>query len=287
MLLIIMHNRRDYLQALIQQATKQAVTETTIIEKDGIGSHLLGDSINYIFHKGDISSAYNKAFVAVLENEQAKHLLDSIENDDFLNLLNLGDKGFICSVPFQKIRNLVLEASCVKEERVPIRIGNFLTESQISLNITANNKKDLIKEMAASLKSAKEITDFEVFLADILEREKIAPTGIGNEIAIPHARSEAVKDFVIAVGISREGVKFNSLDGKPAKLIFLIGTPKSARGTLNTYLNKLSHLSRLLQKEAFKNSLLEASRPEEVVELFQNTEAGLKTPIGLDEIIKI
>lgn len=287
MLLIIMHNRSDYLQALVQQATKQAVTETTIIEKEGIGSHLLGNSINYIFHKGDISSAYDKAFVAVLENEQAKRLLDSIENNDFLNLLNLGDKGFICSVPFQKIRNLVLEASCVKEERVPIRIGNFLKESQILLNITASNKTDLIKEMAASLKGEKEINDFEVFLTDIFEREKIAPTGIGNEIAIPHARSEAVKDFVIVIGRSHEGIEFNSLDGKPAKLIFLIGTPKSAGGALNTYLNKLAHLSKLLQKEAFRNSLLEATKPEEVVELFQNIEAGSKTPIALDGIVKI
>jgi len=276
MLLIIMHNRHNYLQSLAQLAHKQGITDTTIIKKKDIGAHLIGTGTNYFFHKGSILSAYDKAFIAVMKNEQAEHLLDLIENDNSLNLHNIEDKGFICSVPFQRIRNLAPEFFYANNDRLLVRIGNFLKESRILLNVRAANKENSIKEVAALLMDAEEIADFSGFLKDVFDRERTATTAIGNEVAIPHARSEFVKDFVMAIGISREGVEFNSLDGKPTKLIFLIGTSKSKGKKLNKYLEKLAHLSKLLYREDFRNSLLKATKPEEIIELFQNVEADLK-----------
>ena len=152
-----------------------------------------------------------------------------------------------------------------------MKIGDYLKEEQILLDLKVGKKEEAIKEIATLLKGAKEITDFETFLKNVFEREKLATTGIGHEVAIPHARTNAVKDFVIAFGRSKEGVEFNSLDSKTAKIIFLMATPKE-KG-LSTYLKTLAYLSRLLQKESFRNSLLQASSPKEIIDQFKKAEA--------------
>jgi len=272
MLLIVMHNRKDYLESLILLAKKEGITETTIVEKRNIGIRIIGDSASFIFSKGNLLSTYDKAFVAVLKDEEKiKRLLDLIKNDPILNMLNLEDKGFICTVPFQQIKDLELESAYVKSGRLRIKIGDCLREEQILFDLKSHTKEVLIKEIAGLLKDAKEITDFETFLKDVFEREKLATTGIGSEIAIPHARSDAVKDFVIAFGRAKEGVEFNSLDNKPVKLIFLMGTPKEKR--LSAYLKILAHLSKLLGEEALRNSLFKASSPKEVINIFQKAES--------------
>jgi fructose-specific phosphotransferase system IIA component len=272
MLMIIMHNKKDYLEALVSLARRNNITDVTIIEKKDIGVRLIGQSASFLFHRGNLSSAYDKAFVAVVKDEQkARHLLDLIENDDDLNLLNLEDKGFICTVPFQQIKHLELESTKIKEKELAMKMGDYLKEDKILLSLKARKKEEAIKEIATLLKGAKEITDFETFLKDVFEREDLSTTGIGHEVAIPHARTNAAKDFVIAFGRSGEGVEFNSLDGQPAKLIFLMATPKE-KG-LSTYLKTLAHLSRLLQKESFRNSLLRATNPIEIIEQFKRAEA--------------
>jgi len=110
MLTIVMHNREKYLKSLLSLMKKENVTRATIVEKDAVGSHLVGEKAGLISYEGRISPAYDKALVAVVEGEEkAKHLLDLIENDPNLRLLNLKDKGFICTVPFQQIKSLELD----------------------------------------------------------------------------------------------------------------------------------------------------------------------------------
>lgn len=116
------------------------------------------------------------------------------------------------------------------------------------------------------MKGAKEITDFESFLKDVFERENLSTTGICNGIAIPHARTDAVSQFVIAFGRSEEGVEFESLDGHPARLIFLMGTPKDE---VKEYLRLLGRLTRLLKEESFRESLLKAEKAREIIEAFK------------------
>ena len=186
-----------------------------------------------------------------------------------LKLLNLGDRAFVCTVPFQRIK--YLENSAKKEE-VKMKIKDYLRVDRILLTLNTHNKEEAIEEIAAVfLKDSTELIDFDIFLRDVFKRETVNTTGIGNEIAMPHARSDAVKDFVIAFGRSREGVQFNSLDGKPANLIFLIVTSKE-KCRLDSYLRILARLTSLLQNKSFRNSLLEASSPKEVINIFQEAE---------------
>jgi PTS system nitrogen regulatory IIA component len=108
--------------------------------------------------------------------------------------------------------------------------------------------------------------DFDLFLEDVFERERLGTTGIGDGIAIPHARTDAVDQLVIALGRSARGVEFESLDGKKVKLLFLMGTPK---GSVSHYLKILAQLTRLLKEGTFRDKLLEARDKEIVVSLFR------------------
>ena len=149
-------------------------------------------------------------------------------------------------------------------------VSSYLKENQISLDIKAANKDEAIKELSLLLKDCKDITNFDDFIQDVSSREALSTTGIGNEIGIPHARTEAVKDFVIAFGRSEGGIEFASLDGRPAKLIFLMGTPKEKN--LTQYLQFLAKLTRLLKNESFRKTLLKARSPEEILAEFKKAE---------------
>ena len=151
-----------------------------------------------------------------------------------------------------------------------MRIRDYLRDDRMIFDLKARNKKEAIKKISVFLKKADEMIDFDVFLKDVFEREELKTTGIGKGVAIPHARTDAVKDFVMVFAKSPEGVKFNSLDGKPVKLIFLVGTPKKKK--LNNHLKILARLTRLSQEKSFRNSLLNASSSKEIIEKFRKFE---------------
>ena len=150
-----------------------------------------------------------------------------------------------------------------------MNISKYLKEERICLNLEAVEKKAAIRELAGFIHVAKEVTNYKSFLKDVFEREKVGTTGIGDGIAIPHARTDAVSEFVIAFGKSTKGVEFQSLDSKPVKLVFLMGAPKQ---NINGYLMILARLTRLLKKFEFRKSLMEASDAKEIIEIFRKTE---------------
>ena len=151
-----------------------------------------------------------------------------------------------------------------------MRISDYLKEDMICLNVKATGKEEVIKELGSFIRKAEEISNYEMFHNDVLEREKLTTTGIGEGVAIPHARTDAVTGFVIAFGKSEQGVNFNSLDGKKARLLFLMGTPK--RAGLDDYLVLLAHLTRLLKEESFRESLLKAKSTTEIIDIFKKFE---------------
>ena len=151
-----------------------------------------------------------------------------------------------------------------------MKIRDCLRDDRMILDLKARNKKETIKKVSAPLKKAEEIIDFDLFLKDIFAREELKTTGIGKGVAIPHARTDAVKDFVMVFARATEGVEFDSLDGKPVKLIFLIGTPKKKK--LNDHLKILARLTRFSQEKSFRNSLLNASSSKEIIEKFRKFE---------------
>jgi len=272
MLVIVMHNNQAYLEFLLQLARKEHITDATIITGKNFGLRLIGPTTSFIYSKGKILDAYNKAFVAAVKGEEkVKLFIDRIERDSILEKLNIDDKEFLCTVPFHYIRQIELELAKKEEAGKTMKVVDFLTKDKILLDIKSKTKEEAIKEVASLLKSSKRIRDYEQFLKDIFERESLNTTGIGNAVAIPHARTDAVSDFVMAYGRAGEGIEFDSLDSKPVKFIFLMGTPKN-KG-LNDYLQLLAHLTRLLNKNDFQQALLKAGGPEEVVRLFASFES--------------
>ena len=150
-----------------------------------------------------------------------------------------------------------------------MKISDHISEKTICLALENTTKDDVIRELAELLKESEYFTDFDVFLKDVFEREKLGATGIGNGIAIPHARTDAVHNIIIAFGRSSQGIDFNGIDDKPAKLVFLIGTPKK---DVNKYLQVLAHLTRLLKKESFRQQLLEAQNANEILNAIKEIE---------------
>lgn len=150
-----------------------------------------------------------------------------------------------------------------------VKLSEYLDASQICLELAATDKAGVINELAGRLSEAKGMKNFKAYLKDVFRREEVATTGIGGEVAIPHARTDAVESFVIAFGRSQAGVDFQALDSRPCKLFFMLGTPK---GQVPQYLQILAHLTRLLKNNAFCNELLAAKTPETVIHVFEDAE---------------
>jgi fructose-specific phosphotransferase system IIA component len=150
-----------------------------------------------------------------------------------------------------------------------MKISELLKKELIKLQITSKDKEAVIRELVEMMRGRPEVKDLEKFLNDVYEREKLGSTAVGDGIALPHARSEGISQLIIVFGRAPEGIDFDALDDKPVQLIFLIGTPKDDIGN---YLKTLAHLSRLLKKEHFRDKLLKASTPEEIIDIFKEVE---------------
>ena len=150
-----------------------------------------------------------------------------------------------------------------------VEVKGYIRKELINLNLISERKEDAIKELARLMEVTQEIVNFDRFLEDVFERERLGTTGIGDGIAVPHARTDAVSQLVIALGRSEPGVEFESLDGKKVKLLFLMGTPK---GSVSHYLKILAQLTRLLKEDTFQDKLLEAKDEEAVISLFRKVE---------------
>lgn len=148
-------------------------------------------------------------------------------------------------------------------------ISELLQEGLIDLKLEASEKIEAIEKMSAMLYSAGKITDTNCFVSSVLEREKLGSTAIGAGIAIPHARTGVVNEVSIAFARSEKGIDFNSVDGDPVKLIFLLAAP-SESGSL--YLKLLARISRLLRYQELIDELLEAKTSEEVIKLIASKE---------------
>ncbi|WP_026563773.1 PTS fructose transporter subunit IIABC [Bacillus sp. UNC41MFS5] len=144
-----------------------------------------------------------------------------------------------------------------------MKITELLSKNTILLNIEGNEKESTIDQLVDVLSKAGKISDRAEFKAAILKREEQSTTGIGDGIAIPHAKTKVVNEAAIVFGKSATGVNYESLDGKPAHLFFMIAAPDGAN---NTHLEALARLSGLLMKAEVRYELLKATTPEEILE---------------------
>ncbi|TDM03631.1 PTS fructose transporter subunit IIABC [Macrococcus carouselicus] len=145
-----------------------------------------------------------------------------------------------------------------------MRITDLLTRSTIAMDLNAETKDQVIDELVETLWNAGKLNDREAYRTAIHAREAQSTTGIGEGIAIPHAKTDAVKIPAIAFGKSKPGVDYESLDGTPAHLFFMIAAPA---GGAQTHLDALAKLSGILMNEAVRAELLNAKSKEEVLSI--------------------
>jgi fructose PTS system EIIBC or EIIC component len=149
------------------------------------------------------------------------------------------------------------------------KLSAMLVQDAIVLDLKAQDKIGVIRELAELLIKQGMIASPEEFYSAILKRENLESTGIGQGIAIPHARTKAVKQLVLAFGRSLSGVDFNSLDGKPCYDIFLIAAPEEKK---SEYIATLARLSKFLRREEVRTDLASARGAEEVIEIIKRYE---------------
>ena len=152
-----------------------------------------------------------------------------------------------------------------------MEITDFIQKDLINLHLQSRNKEDAIRELAQLMEGTPAMGDLKVFLEDVFERERLETTGIGDEIAIPHARTDAVKQLILAVGRSQHGINFDSLDGRKVKLFFLLGIP---RESVSHYLTILAQLTRLLKRGPLREKLFDVEDSKGVVTLFKQMPQG-------------
>jgi fructose PTS system EIIBC or EIIC component len=148
-----------------------------------------------------------------------------------------------------------------------MRITELLTKETINLSLASSQKADAIEELVTVLATAGKLNNRTEFTEAIFKREEQSTTGIGEGIAIPHAKTSAVKQAAIAFGRSRAGVNYESLDGQPSHLFFMIAAPEGAN---NTHLEALSRLSTILLKPEVRKQLLEAASENEVLKIIDS-----------------
>ncbi|MBL5833196.1 PTS sugar transporter subunit IIA [Bacillus sporothermodurans] len=155
-----------------------------------------------------------------------------------------------------------------------MKITELLTLETIKLGIESTAKKEVVNELVNVLDQAGKLNDKDKYEKAVLAREEQSTTGIGDGIAIPHAKTDAVKAPAIAFGRSTAGVDYESFDGQPSHLFFMIA---ASEGANNTHLEALSRLSSLLMKDVVRNKLMAASSPEEVIAVFNEFDVDEET----------
>ena len=151
------------------------------------------------------------------------------------------------------------------------RLLEYMSEDRIILNLKSQEKEEVFEEMAPLFVEDNIIDaeELEEFIEGLKEREKLTATGMQDGIAVPHAKSPSVHKIALALGISKEGINFESMDGEPSKYIFMIAAPK---GTKQEHLDLLAMISELSYSEEVLEKLGKAQTRAEVIEILGNFE---------------
>ncbi len=153
-----------------------------------------------------------------------------------------------------------------------MKVLDYLPEEVIEADLKSDTKIGVLKELVQLLVNNHQVKDANKALEVLLEREQLGSTGIGDGVAIPHAKFNDIKTLVAAFGRSRNGVNFGSLDNKPAHLFFLFLAPENS-ATL--HLKILARISRLLKKTAFREGLMQAEGGKEIFQAIADEEKDI------------
>ncbi len=153
-----------------------------------------------------------------------------------------------------------------EEQWEKMKIVDFLTSSAVVIDLAATNKKAVLEELAGLLAKENKISDAKGVVDVLMEREKLGSTGIGQGIAIPHAKTDKAQQLTAAFGLSRRGVAFDALDGESVHIFFLLVAPPHAAGA---HLKALARISRLLKDKFFRQALREVKDVNEVLKIIR------------------
>ncbi|HAP43529.1 MAG: hypothetical protein A2087_09960 [Spirochaetes bacterium GWD1_61_31] len=142
----------------------------------------------------------------------------------------------------------------------------LIQESLVKVPLTAAHKDDIIRELIEVLASAGRITDSVAVYKAVLARESLGSTGLTDGIAIPHGKTTAVADLAIAVGVAPAGIDFDSMDGQPSRIFFLIIAPPDKSGP---HIEALAEIAHMVQSASFRRAMLGSRNAAEVVELIR------------------
>ena len=149
-----------------------------------------------------------------------------------------------------------------------MQISSLLKPEQIKLELAQQKRCNAINEVAQLLQTNSNVLNFAGFYEELLARERIESTCLGNEIAFPHARTDFLKGMVLAIGRSPQGVWFENA-GQNVKLIFVIGTPKRM---VTDYLSVVGGLARLLKEASTREQLVNAPNVDEFISVLTQAE---------------
>ncbi|HEY9188302.1 MAG TPA: PTS sugar transporter subunit IIA [Bacteroidota bacterium] len=150
-----------------------------------------------------------------------------------------------------------------------MKISDVLEVELISNKIPGTDKEEVLNNMIELVSKSSKVRDKEKIRDAIFNRERIMSTGVGKGFAIPHGKTDGITDMVAAFGITENEIDFESLDGEPVRLIFLLVGKENLVGP---HLKLLSRISRLLNSEDFRTKLLNAKSPQEIYNLFESEE---------------
>ena len=142
----------------------------------------------------------------------------------------------------------------------------LVAENIVKTPLESTDKPDVLRELVQILKDAGEIDDFDGVLKAVQDREDKQSTGLEDGIAVPHCKTDAVKSLKLAIGIAPQGIEFDSVDGQPSKLFFLL---LAAPGLSGPHVEALAEIAKLACSKAFCKALTVADNPAEVVDLLK------------------
>jgi len=234
------------------------------------GEDLNGGTMLEIVHSENALQLASPQPVYVTESESLAKAVEKMLNNDLEQIPVIdGEGGVIGDINLLDLLSVWMERSAESRgegghERV--RIARFVQKDCINLHLKARKKETALEEMFAMLKKAPQVTDVETIRRAVKAREILVTTGVGRGIAIPHGRCQGIHDCVIGVGLSQKGVDFESLDGKPVHIIFLIAASEVAGFP---YAQLLSRVMHLLHSEPTQQRLLSSQTPEQLVGLLE------------------
>ncbi len=150
-----------------------------------------------------------------------------------------------------------------------MKVVDLLSEKVIIADLKSRDKIDLINELIDLFKGDPRIRDLDKVKESVLEREKIMSTGVGKGFAIPHGKTNAVSEILAAFGKTKDPIDYQSLDNKPVNLIFLL---VGKDNLVSTHIKLLSRISRMMNKDEFREKLINAESKQDILDLFKKEE---------------